>query len=85
MCRRYREVMHCVLLCKLEAVEGGFHLLELSEVMRCMLLCMLEAVESVLSFEASKFPTRQFSCHSSLSPQPSSPLCSPLDPSHPHK
>ena len=34
-----------VLLCVLEAVEGGFSLLEVMEVMRCVLLCMLESVE----------------------------------------
>ena len=41
------EVMRCVLLCKLEAVEGGLCLLEVldvPEVMRCVLFFMLEAV-----------------------------------------
>jgi len=43
--------MRCMLLCMLEAVEGGLCLREVSEVlevlkvMRCMLLCMLEAME----------------------------------------
>src|SRR6266480_4119154 len=47
------EGMRCVLLCMLEAVEGGFCLLEALEVlaaleaMRRVLLCMLEAVERV--------------------------------------
>jgi len=39
------EVLRCVLLCMLEAVEGGLRLLEVPEVMRCVLLYMLEAVE----------------------------------------
>ena len=40
------EVLRCVLLCMLEAVEGGLCLLEvLEEVMRCVLLCLLEVVE----------------------------------------
>jgi hypothetical protein len=33
------DVIRCVLLCRLEAVEGGLCLLE---VMRCMLLCVLK-------------------------------------------
>ena len=43
-----------VRVCKLEAVEGGFGLLEVPEVIRCALLCMLlEAVEGGLcSLEA---------------------------------
>src|SRR5215469_3445725 len=55
--------MCCVLLCILEAVEGGFCLPEVpevTEVMRCVLLCM-EAVEGGLSFAVSKFPLCQFS------------------------
>jgi len=46
--RPRRSLIRCVLLCMLEAVEGGFCLLEVlevPEVMRCMLLRMLEAVE----------------------------------------
>jgi len=45
------EGMPRTLLCMLEAVEGGFCLLEVSEVLqvseviRCVLLCTLEAVE----------------------------------------
>ena len=48
------EVMRCVLLCMLEAVEGAFYLLEVLEVpevsevpavTRCVRLRMLEAVE----------------------------------------
>ena len=31
------DVMRCVLLCILEAVEGGFCLLETPEVIRCLL------------------------------------------------
>ena len=45
------EVMHRVLLCMLEAVEGELCLLELlevPEVMRCVLLCILEDVEGRL-------------------------------------
>ena len=48
------EVMRCVLLCMLEAVEGVLcslkllEVLEVPEVMRCVLLCMLEAVEGGL-------------------------------------
>jgi len=56
------EGMHRVLLCMLEAVEGGLCLLEVPEVMRCVrldmldvldvmrrvLLCVLEAVEGGL-------------------------------------
>ena len=46
------EVMRCVLLCMLEAVEGGLCLLEILEapkVMCCVLFCMLDAVEGGLS------------------------------------
>ena len=48
------EVMRCVLLCTLEAVEGGLcslevlemlTMLEVPEVMRCVLRCMLEVPE----------------------------------------
>ena len=38
------EAMRCVLLCILEAMEGGLCLLEVSEVMRCVLLCMLDVL-----------------------------------------
>ena len=38
----------CVLLCKLEAVEGALCLLEVLEVMRRVLLRILEAVEGAL-------------------------------------
>ena len=41
------EVMRCVLLCMLEALEGVFCLLEVMEVICCVLLCMLDAVEGV--------------------------------------
>ena len=37
--------MRSVLLCAMEAVEGGLCLLEVLEVMRCVLLCMREAEE----------------------------------------
>ena len=46
------EVMRCVLLCMLEAVEGGLCLrevleaVEVSEAMHCVLLCIVEAVEA---------------------------------------
>ena len=43
--------MRCMLLCMLEAVEGGLGLLEVMrapEVMRRVLLCMMEAVEAGL-------------------------------------
>jgi len=39
------EVILCVLLCILEAVEGGLCLLEVPEVMRCVLFYMLKAAE----------------------------------------
>ena len=39
------EVIRCVLLCMLEAVEGELCLLEELDVMRCMLLCMPEVPE----------------------------------------
>ena len=51
------EVMRRMLLCMLEAVEGGLCLLNVlevlevpgvPEVMRCVLLCILEAVEGRL-------------------------------------
>src|SRR6266496_3891735 len=45
------EVMRGVLLCMLEAVEGGLCLLEAMEVlqvMRCVLLCTLDAAEGRL-------------------------------------
>ena len=48
------EVMRCMLLSMLEAVEGGLcslevlKVLEVLQVMRRMLLCMLEAVEGGL-------------------------------------
>ena len=42
------EVMRRVLLCMLEAVEGGFCLLEIPEVIHSVLLCMLEAVDDGL-------------------------------------
>ena len=48
------EVMACVLLCILEAVEGALCLpevLDVPEAMRCMLLCMLEAVEGALCLQ----------------------------------
>ena len=62
------EGIRCVLLCMLEAVDGGLCLLELRvldvldvpEVTRCVLLCMLEAVEGELSlggFETPSTPT----------------------------
>ena len=41
------EVIRCVLLCTLEAVDGRFSLLEVVVVMR-RVLCMLEAEESGL-------------------------------------
>src|SRR5438045_856018 len=40
--------MRRVLLCMLEAVEGGSCLLKMPDVIRCVLLCMLEAVEGAL-------------------------------------
>ena len=39
------EVIRCVLLGMLEAVEGEVCLLEVLEVMRCVLLCMPAVVE----------------------------------------
>ena len=45
------EVIRCVLLCMLEAVEGVLGLLEvldMPEVIRCVLLCMQEDMEGVL-------------------------------------
>src|SRR6266480_3295717 len=42
------EVMRRVLLCMLEAVEGGLGVLEAPEAMRSVLLCMLEAMEGGL-------------------------------------
>jgi len=39
------EVIRCVLLCMLEAVEGRLRLLEVPEVMRSVLLCLLEVPE----------------------------------------
>ena len=39
------QVMRCMLLCMLEAVEGKFYSLEVLEVMCCMLLRMLDTVE----------------------------------------
>ena len=45
------DVMHRVLLCMLEAVEGELCLLEVPEVMHALYaLCMLEAVEGRLCF-----------------------------------
>ena len=52
------EVMRCVLLCMLEAVEGGLCLLEaleVPEVIRCLLLCMLEVAENGLISIAAIF------------------------------
>ena len=46
------DVMRCVPLCILEAVEGGFCLLETPEVIRFL----LDAVEGGLSVGLSKFP-----------------------------
>ena len=46
---RARLPVRRVLLCMLDAVEGGLCLLELLEVMRFVLLCVLEAVEGELS------------------------------------
>ncbi len=46
--REVLEVMRCVLLCMLEAVDGELCLqeaLEAAEVVCCVLVCMLEAVE----------------------------------------
>ena len=74
------EVMRCVLLCMLEAMEGRLCLLEvlealemtrrvllwMLEVMRCMRLRILDAVEGGLSFGVSKFPLSQFSRYSPL-------------------
>ncbi len=42
------ELIRCVLLCRLEVVDGELCLLEVVEVMRSVLLRMLEAVEGVL-------------------------------------
>jgi len=57
------EAMRCVLICMLEAVDGGLCLLEvmevldLPEVMCRVLLCMLKAVEGELcSLEVLKSP-----------------------------
>ncbi len=53
-CSRWRfvllvlEVIRCVLLCMLEAVDGRLCLLEVLEAMRHVLLCMLEAAEGEL-------------------------------------
>lgn len=47
------ELMHCVVLCMLGAVEGGLYLLEvlkMMKVMRRLLFCMLEAVEGELVY-----------------------------------
>jgi len=46
------DVMRCVLLCVLEAVEGRLYLLEVLEVpgmMRCVLLSMLGTLEALES------------------------------------
>ncbi len=42
------EVMRCVLLCMLEAVDGELYLLEVLEMICRALLCMLEVVEDEL-------------------------------------
>jgi hypothetical protein len=42
------EVMHCVLLCILEAADGALWLLEVPAVMSRVLLCILEVVEGGL-------------------------------------
>ena len=47
------EVIRCVILCMLEAMEGRIYLLEVPEVMGCVLgrygvLCTLEAVEGTI-------------------------------------
>ena len=41
------EMMRCVQICMLEAVEGRFSLLEVPEVMRRVLLCMLDVFEAL--------------------------------------
>ena len=48
-CCEMPEVIRCVLLCTLEAVEGRLSMLEVLVVMR-RVLCMLEAEESELCF-----------------------------------
>ena len=58
------EVMHRVLLCMLEAVEGERCL---PEVIRCVLLSTLEVVDGRLCFGVSKFPNCVVRCGSFLS------------------
>src|SRR6266480_3626443 len=50
------EVIRCMLLSMLEAMEGGFCLLEVLEVLE-----VLDAVENGLSFGVAKVPLWQFS------------------------
>jgi len=55
------KAMRCMLLCMLEAIEGGLCLQEVFEVLEMLEVpkvmdCVLETVESGISLGLSKFP-----------------------------